>query len=200
MITEKEWMNNALVGAAVGAAASFFTGKKKGTLAHAATYGAYGAGAGLAWHFVSGKMGGEGKHLVGHGHLPYGFPADFTGGYRAGVRAGPQSLACKADRRSSGRWTGATRTCRTVSRPTSPAGLPMAAGDSSRNTRMRRNSSRCKSPCSKSTCSPCKRRSFTRPIRGDARGITLITGTIAGAAAVGGDHGSMNESESERTP
>ena len=71
-------------------------------------------------------------------------------------RAGPRSLACKADRRSSARWTGATRTCRTVSRPTSPAGLPMAAGDSSRNTRMRRNSSRCKSPCSKSTCSPCR--------------------------------------------
>ena len=88
MITDKEWLNNALVGAAVGAAASFFTGKRKGTLAHAATYGAYGAGAGLAWHFVSGKMG-EGKHLVGHGHPPYGWPMDFTGGYRAGIQSGP---------------------------------------------------------------------------------------------------------------
>ena len=91
MITEKEWLNNALVGAAVGAAASFFTGKKKGTLRHAATFGAYGAAGGLAWHFVSGKMSGEGKHLVGHGreHMPYGFPADFTGGYRAGGQSGP---------------------------------------------------------------------------------------------------------------
>jgi len=91
MITEKEWLNNALVGAAVGAAASFFTGKKKGTLRHAATFGAYGAAGGLAWHFVSGKMSGEGKHLVGHGreHMPYGFPADFTGEYRAGGQSGP---------------------------------------------------------------------------------------------------------------
>jgi len=90
MFTEKNWMNSALTGAVVGAIASIFAGKKKGTLGHAATYGAYGAGAGLAWHFVKGEMG-EGKHLVGHGgaHLPYGWPMDFTGGYRAGVQSGP---------------------------------------------------------------------------------------------------------------